>query len=452
MTQQTLQFVKNIDRPDAGAPARPSDSQFDSYYIWTVGCQMNKADSERLGVALNQMGLKEAPSMGEAHVIVLNSCVVRQSAEDKVTGTLGLIKPLRLANPSRILAVMGCMVGPDQTSLKKRFPYVDVFMRPQDYVPLLDIVGERLNVDWEGCVGTLVSKEPNVSAYVPIIHGCDLFCSFCIIPYRRGRQVSRSIEDIAHEVQLLAARGVREVTLLGQTVDAYGADLSSQPDLADLLYELNEISNLERIRFLTSHPMFMTDRIIQAVADLPKVCEHINLPVQAGDDTVLQRMRRTYDRQQYLNLVKRIRTTIPGVALATDVIVGFCGETPEQFQRTFDLLAEVEFDKVHVAPYSTRPGTIAARKLQDDVNQEEKDRRRREIEDLQKQVASSINARLEGQTVEILVDTRTRGKWRGRTRTDKLVFFEDDLRDHKGHLTKVRITKTGPWSLQGIVV
>ena len=452
MTQQTLQFVRNLSKPSTDMFGQPDSSKLDNYYIWTVGCQMNQADSERLSVALDQIGLKQAPSMREAKLIVLNSCVVRKSAEDKVTGTLGLLKPIRLANPSRILAVMGCMVGPDQTSLKKQFPYVDVFMRPQDYKPLLNVVGERLNIDWEGSIGAPIPEKPNVSAYIPIIHGCDLFCSFCIIPYRRGRQVSRPIREIAKEVQLLTARGVREVTLLGQTVDAYGADLPSKPDLADLLHELNSIASLERIRFLTSHPMFMTNRIIQAVAELPKVCEHINLPVQAGDDTILQRMRRTYDREQYLDLVKRIRDTIPGVSLTTDVIVGFCGETPEQFDRTFDLLAEVGFDKVHVAPYSTRPGTIAARKLADDVSQEEKTRRRQEIEDLQKQVVSKINERLLGQTVEILVDKKSRGKWRGRTRTDKLVFFEDNEVDHTGRLTKVEITKTGPWSLQGILV
>ena len=435
-----------VTRAAAGT-AGPQDPW--SFYIWTIGCQMNKADSERLAAALTQMGLHEAPSLHEAEVVVLNSCVVRQSAEDKVTGTLGLTKPLKTRHPSRVLALMGCMVGPRHDDLKQRFPFVDVFMRPQEYTPLLDLLGERLDVDWEGCVGPLVPAHPQVTSYIPIIHGCDLFCSFCIIPYRRGRQVSRPVSEVVREVSLLATRGVQEVTLLGQTVDAYGADLPDTPDLADLLYALSDVADLQRIRFLTSHPMFMSDRIIRAVAELPAVCEHINLPVQAGDDAVLERMRRTYTRDDYLRLIDRIRTTVPGVALSTDVIVGFCGETEEQFQRTCDLLEEVRFDKVHVAPYSTRSGTIAARKLEDDIPRPEKEQRRRRVEALQERIATETNAPLLGQTLEVLVEGRERGAWRGRTRTDKLVFFRDDEQDYTGRLLPLRITRTGPWSLQG---
>ena len=451
-TPQPMSFVgARGAQPSSGraatATAGPPDPQ--SFHIWTIGCQMNKADSERLAAALTQMGLHEAPSMHQAEVVVLNSCVVRQSAEDKVTGTLGLAKPLKTRHPSRVLALMGCMVGPRHDDLKRRFPFVDVFMRPQEYAPLLDLLGERLDVDWEGCVGPLVPAHPQVTSYIPIIHGCDLFCSFCIIPYRRGRQVSRPVPEVVREVSLLAARGVQEVTLLGQTVDAYGADLPDTPDLADLLYALSDVSGLRRIRFLTSHPMFMSDRIIRAVAELPTVCEHVNLPVQAGDDAVLERMRRTYTRDDYLRLIDRIRSTVPGVALSTDVIVGFCGETEEQFQRTCDLLEEVRFDKVHVAPYSTRSGTIAARKLEDDVPRPEKEQRRRRVEAIQERIAAETNAPLLGRTLEVLVEGRERGAWKGRTRTDKLVFFRDQEQDYTGRLLPLRITRTGPWSLQG---
>ena len=450
--------VSSIHRPSPAeaegiAPSRGADVRApESYYIWTIGCQMNKADSERLGSALDQLGLREMASAKDADIIVLNSCVVRQSAEDKVTGALGLMKPLKTGRPSRILALMGCMVGPRHDDLKQRFPFVDVFSRPQEYRPLLDLVADRLGVDWEGCLGPLVPAQPSVTSYIPIIHGCDLFCTFCIIPYRRGRQRSRPIPEVMREVELLVERGVQEITLLGQTVDAYGADLPDEPDLADLFYALHDIPGLQRIRFLTSHPMFMSEQIIRAVAELPKVCEHINLPVQAGDDTVLERMRRTYTRNEYLHLIDRIRETVPDVSLSTDVIVGFCGETEEQFQSTYDLLEEVRFDKVHVAPYSTRPGTIAARMLEDTVSRQEKEERLKRIEELQERVSREINGRLLGETLEVLVDGQGKGKWKGRTRTDKLVFFQDSDQDFYGHTVDVRITHMGPWSLQGVPV
>ena len=419
-----------------------------SYYIWTIGCQMNKADSERLAGALHGLGFRESASPREAGVIVLNSCVVRQSAEDKVTGMITSLKPLKQRDPERIVALMGCMVGPKTGDLERRFPYVDVFMAPQQYGPLIDLLGERLGMDVEGCLQNLTPVKPHVTTYVPIIHGCDEFCSFCIIPYRRGRQQSRPVEDVVREVELLAQRGVREVTLLGQTVDAYGHDLPDRPDLADLLEAVHPIEGLERIRFLTSHPRFMSDRIIQAVADSPKVCEHFNLPFQAGDDEVLLNMRRSYTRDDYLRLVDRIRAAIPDVSMSTDVIVGFPGETDEQFQATLDIIRDVRFDKVHAAAYSTRPGTIAARRMEDDVPDHEKKARLQAIEELQEGIVSEINAGLLGRTVEALVDGHNKGQWQGRTRSDKLVFFPHEA-DLLGELAQVRISKTGPWSLQG---
>ncbi len=419
-----------------------------SYYIWTIGCQMNKADSERLAGALHGLGFRESASPREAGVIVLNSCVVRQSAEDKVTGMITSLKPLKQRDPERIVALMGCMVGPKTGDLERRYPYVDVFMAPQQYGPLIDLLGERFGMDVEGCLQNLAPVKPHVTTYVPIIHGCDEFCSFCIIPYRRGRQQSRPVEDVVREVELLAQRGVREVTLLGQTVDAYGHDLPDRPDLADLLEAVHPIEGLERIRFLTSHPRFMSDRIIQAVADSPKVCEHFNLPFQAGDDEVLMNMRRSYTRDDYLRLVDRIRATVPDVSMSTDVIVGFPGETDEQFQATLDIIRDVRFDKVHAAAYSTRPGTIAARRMEDDVPDHEKKARLQAIEELQEGIVSEINAGLLGRTVEALVDGHNKGQWQGRTRSDKLVFFPHEA-DLLGELAQVRISKTGPWSLQG---
>ncbi|MBO19868.1 MAG: tRNA (N6-isopentenyl adenosine(37)-C2)-methylthiotransferase MiaB [Chloroflexi bacterium] len=419
-----------------------------TFYLWTIGCQMNTADSDRLAVALEQMGMAPVEKAAEADVIVLNSCVVRQGAEDKVVGNLGWMAPLKKEQPDRILALMGCMVGPKSDDLARRFPYVDVFMRPQEFEPLLEKVGERMGVDWEGCVGPLTPVRPDVTCHVPIIHGCDLMCTFCIIPYRRGRQVSRPVAEVAQEVEILASRGVKEVTLLGQTVDAYGHDLPNTPSLADLFTRLNDIDGIERIRFLTSHPKFMTQEIVQAVADLPKVCEHINLPVQAGDDGILDEMRRQYSRRDYIELVGRIRETMPEVAINTDIIVGFPGETEEQFQQTLDLLAELRLDKVHCAAYSTRPGTIASRTMEDAVPDSEKTSRRQRVDKLQEQIQTEMNAELVGSYEEILVEGRQRGKWQGRTRSNKLVFFEDEAY-HLGNLVTVKIERSSPWSLQG---
>ena len=429
----------------------------ETYHIWTIGCQMNTADSERLGAALEQMGLKAVQHPTDADVVVLNSCVVRQSAEDKVTGTLHLTQPLRKKRPDSVLALTGCMVGPRTEELEHRFPHVDLFLRPQQFEPLLELVGERLGLDWQGCVGSLAPQQPGVTTYVPIIHGCDLMCAFCIIPYRRGRQVSSSVDEIAQEVELLAARGVKEATVLGQTVDAYGHDREDGHDLADLLTRLNDIDGLDRIRFLTSHPSYMSSRIIRSVADLPKVCEHINLPVQSGDDYVLQRMRRPYTVAEYRDIIGEIRDTIPDVTISTDIIVGFPGETEEQYQNTLQLVSDLHFDKVHGAAYSTRPGTIAARTMDDDVPPEEKRRRLKGLETLQESILTGINSTYLDATVQVLAENRKRGSWTGRTRGNKLVHFDtiDSMKcpadtDLAGQLVDVKITRTGPWSLAGV--
>ena len=417
------------------------------YYIWTIGCQMNKADSERLESALDQMGMSPTENPQNADVIVLNSCVVRQSAEDKVVGMVTSLKPLKQEFPDKIVALMGCMVGPKTEMLQKRFPYVDVFMRPQQFQPLIDMLGERMDIDTEGCVGQLVARA-DVATYIPIIHGCDKFCTFCIIPYRRGREVSRPVEDIVREAQLLSRRGVREVTLLGQNVDSYGHDLPETPDLGDLLEAVNEVDGLDRIRFLTSHPNDMSEHIIEKVASLDKVCEHINLPFQAGDDDVLESMRRGYTNDDYRRKVEKIRERIPNVSLSTDVIVGFAGESDAQFRVTEDLIRDVRFDKVHTAAYSTRQGTIADRTMTDDVPHEEKQARLKSLDALQEGISREINSTFLDRTVEVLVEGRKRGRWYGRNRNDKLVYFDADS-DVKGRMLDVTIKDTSPWSLQG---
>jgi tRNA-2-methylthio-N6-dimethylallyladenosine synthase len=376
----------------------------------------------------------------EADLIVLNSCVVRQSAENRVVNKLNALKTLKKLRPNLTLAVTGCLVNAEIAQLKQRFPQVDYFFKPGDHPQWLE----------EGGWGQILPQHPTPCTYVPIIQGCDNFCSYCIVPYRRGRNRSRPVKQIIDEVKELVNRGAKEVTLLGQNVDSYGQDLPDQPDLADLLYELNAIDGLLRIRFLTNHPKDMSPKLIEAVASLDKVCEQLSLPVQSGSNDILKAMGRGYTVEQYRQLITEIRSKIPEIALSTDIIVGFPSETEPQFQQTVDLLSELRFDTVHVAAYSPRPGTIAARKLEDDILPAEKRRRLDHIERLQEGIAAEINARLKDKVVEVLVEGERKGKWQSRTRSDKLVFFSDS-NDCRGKLMKIRIEKTSPWSLQGRV-
>ncbi len=420
-----------------------------TFYIWTIGCQMNKADTARLSDQLMGLGYRAAQRAEDADIIVLNSCAVRQSAEDKVINKLWNLKAIKRSRSDTAIALTGCMVNANSESLRQRFPHVDFFMRPQTFDELLEFACIHAPVDESPVL--ISSSEGATTAYVPVIHGCDNFCSYCIVPYRRGREKSRPMAEILCEIQALADQGVKEVTLLGQNVDSYGHDLPGKPDLADLLGEINCIEALARIRFLTSHPKDMRPKIIEAIASLDKVCEHISVPAQSGDNTILEAMRRGYTIEEYKALIGRIRATIPNVALSNDIIVGFPGETSEQFQRTFDFLQEYRFDTVHIAAYSPRPGTTAARKLSDNVSPEEKQKRLQQVEALQEAISSEINTRLVGQTVEILVEMQKAGKWQGRTRTDKLVFFRNP-ENCRGQLVQVDITSTGPWSMQGVLL
>ena len=408
------------------------------YYIWTIGCQMNKAESERLASFFERGGYKATATAEEADVIVLNSCVVRQSAENRVINKLNALKALKKSKPGLTFAVTGCWVNSNTEQPKKDYPQIDHLFKPGERPQWLEESG------WD----RVLPQHPLVSTYVPIIQGCDNFCSYCIVPYRRGRERSRPAAEIACEVRELVHRGTKEVILLGQNVDSYGHDLPDKPDLADLLNELDTIEGLARIRFLTNHPKDMSTKLIEAIASLDKVCEQISLPVQSGSDDILKAMRRGYTVEDYRRLVAEIRRKVPGVALSTDVIVGFPSESQRQFQQTFDLLSEIRFDTVHVAAYSPRRGTIAARELEDNIPTAEKRKRLSEIEQLQEGIATEINARLSGKTVEVLVEGKKKDKWQGRTKTDKLVFFTGSS-DFLGQLVPVRIEHTSPWSLQG---
>lgn len=437
-----------------------------TYNIRTWGCQMNEADSQRLASELERLGLQFREEADDADVIVLNTCVVRQSAEDRVYGRLGQLKALKEAQPNKVIGLMGCLVGVrDPLPLRKRFPFVDVFLPPSEPGPLVEFLADRgLEADalrWQAderavrdavqdgdLILPLHERGRPVSAHVPVVYGCSHACSFCIIPFRRGVERSRSVGEIVGEIRALAAQGVKEVTLLGQIVDRYGKDIADGPDLAGLLRVAHEVAGIERIRFLTSHPNWMTDRLLDTVAELPKVCEHIEVPIQAGDDEVLARMKRGYTQADYRRLVERIRERIPNVAIHTDIIVGFPGESEAQFEETVRVLDDLKLDKAHLAMYSTRPHTLSARTMPDDVPADEKKRRLMALEALQEQIVSEINGRYLGQVVEVLVEDQVRGKWRGRTRQNKLVFFEAEG-DWQGRLAEVEIVWTGPWSMQG---
>jgi tRNA-2-methylthio-N6-dimethylallyladenosine synthase len=407
---------------------------------------MNKADSAGLAAGLEELGYTPARVLDEADIVVVNSCVVRQSAENRVISKLESLAQVKRARPELTVALVGCMVGAQTVELRRRFPHVDLCLKPGEFAPLVELASERA----PGCGDRRQATALPPSAFVTIIEGCDNFCTYCVVPHRRGRERSREVRDICTEVEGFVERGVREVTLLGQNVNSYGHDLPGQPELADLLQVLDSVRGLERIRFLTSHPKDMSEKLMRAVRSLEKVCELISLPVQAGDDDILRAMGRGYTAEFYRKLVEQIRREIPGVALSTDVIVGFPGETGEQYQRTLDLLSELRFDTVHCAAYSPRPGTAASEGLEDDVPLFEKKKRLQVVEDLQRGIAGEINSRLLARAMEVLVEGEKQGKWQGRTRTGKLVFFEHDD-DCLGQLVDVEIRWTGPWSLQGRV-
>ncbi|MCZ7592801.1 MAG: tRNA (N6-isopentenyl adenosine(37)-C2)-methylthiotransferase MiaB [Kiritimatiellae bacterium] len=436
-----------------------------TYHIWTIGCQMNEADSRRLSQQLEFVGYEPTAKAESADIVVLNTCVVRQQAEDKAVGRLSALKAVKDERPDFTIALMGCMVGMREAPvLKQRFPYVDVFMPPSDTAPLLDFLQAR-GLFYEVRDAELQARELRdavqdedlplpvhqrgaVLANVPVVLGCSHACTFCVIPYRRGAERSRPMEDILTEVRSLVSQGVREVMLLGQIVDRYGMDFGDGTDLSRLLKEVAAVDGLRRIRFLTSHPNYMTDALLETVANEPKICPHIEVAAQSGNDEVLERMKRGYTGQHFKDLVGRIRAFVPDAAIHTDVIVGFPGETHEQFMDTYRMMEELELDKVHISKYSERPKTIAARKMNDDIPLEVKQERWQMCEDLQIAILEKKNSALRDKTVSVLVEDKFKGRWRGRTPHGKLVFFDDD-KDRRGEEVDVVIDWAGPFSLIG---
>ena len=411
---------------------------------------MNVADTRRLAESLERYGLEAADGPHDADVVVLYSCVVRQQAEDRVHGQLHALQQMKATKPHMKVVVAGCVS--DIPDWHHRYPFVDLIAEPgQDLtvrdrlVDLLDL-SERYRFDPEQAV-----RVPGISEGVTIHQGCNRSCTYCIVPSTRGAERSRPPAVILEEVQKLVQRGTREVVLLSQIVERYGRDLRPRVALSELLHQLNDVDGLQRIRFLTSYPGDFGRDLVDAIADLPRVCEDVNLPIQSGDDDVLRRMRRGYVVEHYRELIGRLRARMPGIGLSTDIIVGFPGETCAEFEHTLRMLAEFSFDVVHVAMYSPRPGTVAATEMRDDVPREEKRRRLHEVEDLQKRIATEINAQYVGRTVDVLVEGTAKGRWYGRTRTNKIVHFASEAA-LAGSLVDVRITESEPWYLEGELI
>ncbi len=505
---------------------RPETPALPSFHVWTLGCQMNRSDSEEMAGRLMAAGCAEAPSMDAADLIVINTCAIREAAEQKVIGRQGHLARLKAANPGLRIVLTGCAVREaERPGLRRRFPAVDLFLRPDEEPELVDRLGlasaqgavglrTAVAVTTSAAVTTLgrttvgaadhlpgtraiavaagaVARESTISAWLPIVYGCDKTCTYCIVPFSRGPERSRPFDEIVDEARALAAAGYREVTLLGQNVNSYGhdlppdarfadvdtdrwagrrLDLHGRPDLAALIRAIDGIRTADgvpaipRLRFVTSHPWDLSDRLIAAMAECPSVCAHLHLPVQSGDDAVLRRMGRQYTIEHYLERLARIREAVPGIAISTDVIVGFCGETDAQFRSTLRLLETVGYDQVFAAAYSERPGTPATR-LADDVPAAVKRERLNELLAVQETIGLERNRAYVGREVEVLVDAVTEPRVHehdeaderaasprvsGRSREHKLVHLAGGP-ELLGRLVTARIEHAGPYALRGVV-
>lgn len=434
------------------------------YKILTWGCQMNIHDSETIAGILQNMGYSPADTLKEADVIILNTCCVRENAERKVYGRIAQLKQFKLRNPNLILAVSGCMVQQPHVVeyISEKLPYVDILFGIKNVHKLPELIENARQAEFP-VVEVMESSEikenlpiermDNSRAWVTITYGCNNFCSYCIVPYVRGREKSRLPEDIISEVEALAKEGFIEINLLGQNVNSYGKDLEKPVAFHELLRRINDVEGIKRIRFLTSHPKDLSDELILTMKECEKVCEHIHLPVQAGSNRILSKMNRKYTREHYINLIKKLREAIPNIAISTDIIVGFPGETEEDFLDTLNLVKEVEFDLAYTFMYSKRKGTPAA-EMPDQIDDDVKKDRLNRLMQVQDAITAKKNMELKGTVQEVLVEGISRGKIKklsGRTRTNKVVNF-DGGRDLIGKLVNVEITEPHTWSLLGRII
>jgi tRNA-2-methylthio-N6-dimethylallyladenosine synthase len=429
-----------------------------SFHIITFGCQMNEHDSERMTGILEGRGCFTSDA-ADADLIILNTCSIRQKAEQKFYSELGRLRQLKAERPGLKIAVAGCIAQQEGANLLSRAPYIDMVFGPSDIAKLPEIVTTGLS-DRSPVIDTTgdphyhlkhvpTSRADQIKAWVSIMYGCDNFCTYCVVPYLRGRERSRPSEDIVSEVRDLSRKGYKEVTLLGQNVNSYGRGLEKDMDFPALLERVNDDTGIERIRFVTSHPRDLSDKLVNAISSLPRVCESLHLPVQSGANAVLHAMNRQYTHEEYLVKVRRLRQAVPDITLTTDIIVGFPGETARNFEMTVDLLEEVRFDNIFAFKYSERPGT-AALKLPDRVSEDEKEKRLTRVLALQKGITSENNKKQLHTTKEILIDgfSKRGGKLTGRTRGNKVVNVEGSA-DLIGSLAQVEIIASGANSLTG---
>lgn len=435
------------------------------YYIETWGCQMNEEDSEKLSGMIENMGYEKGDRKEDSNLIIFNTCAVRENAELKVYGNLGQLKHLKAINPDLVIAISGCMMQqkgvPEE--IKKKYPFVDIIFGTHNIHRFPELLNSTIQTNssvievWDNegelIEGLPINRESDIKAFVTIMYGCNNFCTYCIVPYTRGRERSRKPESIVEEIQTLAGQGYKEITLLGQNVNSYGKDLEDM-SFAKLLRIVNNIDGIERIRFMTSHPKDLTDDVISAMKECKKVCEHVHLPVQSGSTNILKRMNRKYTKDQYLDLVDRIKSELGDVALTTDIIVGFPGETEDDFEETLDIISKVEYDSAFTFIYSVRRGT-PAEKFEEHITEETKHNRFNRLVDLVNSISEKRNKSYKDRIVEVLVEGPSKNdesKLTGRTRTGKLVNFTGGDISLKGSLVNVKITQPQTFSLQGELV
>lgn len=430
------------------------------YCLITYGCQMNSSDSERYAGQLEELGYTMTEDAELADVILMNTCCVRETAEDKVLGKIGEFKHLKARNNDLIIAVTGCMAQEWQERLFKRAPHLDLVIGTHNIHKLIDLIKEReekrghaLATDMDGNVfyDIPTRRFQKFFAWVPIMNGCNKFCTYCIVPYVRGREVSRPLEEIVEEVRNLADEGYKEITLLGQNVNSYGLDFKDGTDFSALLYAVEEIDGIKRVRYMTSHPKDMTFAMVDAIAQCSKVVTHLHLPVQSGSTELLKKMNRGYSAEHYLELIEYVREKIPDVALTTDLIVGFPGETEDMFQDTLKLLKKVRYDMAYTFIYSPRTGTPAAT-MGNQVPQEVKSDRLRRLMAMQNEISLACNKEMEGRDYEVIVEGPTKNDenhWFGRTSGNKMIIWENDGALAVGDTVPVHVDKGQTWVLKG---
>lgn len=435
------------------------------YLIQTFGCQMNEHDSEKLSAMLEDMGYVQGMMVEECELIIYNTCAVRENAELKVYGNLGHLKLAKRKNPDLKIAVCGCMMQQPHVvkELKSKYRHVDLIFGTHNLYKFPELLVKSIDsekmlidvwdVDGEVVEGLRSNRKFELKAFVNIMYGCNNFCTYCIVPYTRGRERSRTPEDIIAEIKELVANGTKEVTLLGQNVDSYGKTLENPIKFAELLRIVNDIEGLDRVRFMTSHPKDISDEVIYAMRDCEKVCEFLHLPIQCGSSRLLNKMNRHYTKEYYLEIIEKAKKEVPNIAFSTDLMIGFPGETEEDILDTLDVVEKVRYDSAFTFIYSKREGTPAA-KMEDQIPEDIKHERFNRVLELVNKISGEINAEYEGKTVEVLVEGRSKQdetKFAGRTRQNKLVNFEGGNDDLIGKLVMVEIVEAKTFALNGVL-